>query len=282
MRGLPPKSPVYAVVNKINKKKVQQQQQSPQHCPQQPQQQQQQQQQLQQDQQQMYYSQQQQQPLIFQVNQQPQSHQIFQINQQQQQNQLQHPKQQLNHLQQQQQQLNPLQQQQQQTNGGVQYHNYCNIAPLLGDVMKQGENEYAQMMNPQTDLKNQESGCDNRSETGCDNGGHYYENTAAVLARLNGSEASTSNVIGVTSLNVGSMASSNVGGMGDYISMDPKMFSKTEMPLIPFEPLTYKFQGGEILPPPKYDSIDPIRLETCLVLQLMVHNRPFLIYLFAS
>jgi hypothetical protein len=235
VKGLPPKSPVYAVINKVNKKKGQQQQpQSPQHC--------------QQQQQQMYNSQQQQ-PLIFQVNQQPQMNQIFQINQHQQQ---QHQQQQL-----------------QQSNGGVQYHNYCNVAPLLGDVLKQGENEYAQMTLLQTDLKNAEAGCDVGSDAGCENGGHYYENTAAVLARLKDSEASTSNANGSTQLNVAQMTSSNVaqltstnvGGMGDYISMDPKMFSQTEMPLIPFEPLTYKFKGGEILPPPKYESIDPIRCE---------------------
>ncbi len=251
MKGLPPKSPVYAVINKVNKKKGQQQQpQSPQHC--------------QQQQQQMYNSQQQQ-PLIFLVNQQPQMNQIFQINQHQ-------------------------QQQLQQSNGGVQYHNYCNVAPLLGDVLKQGENEYAQMTHLQTDHKNAEAGCDVgsdagcdvRSDAGCENGGHYYENTAAVLARLKDSEASVSNANGSTQLNVAAMTSSNVAqltstnvgsGMGDYISMDPKMFSQTEMPLIPFEPLTYKFKGGEILPPPKYESIDPIRCEIFIFLNHLNCNR---------
>ncbi len=121
--GLPPKSPVYAVVNKINKKK--QQTQSPQHT------------RLQQ--------------------QQPQSPQHSQ-------------------------------QQQQPQNVGLQYHNYCNVAPLLGDVVKQSGNEF------QSNVNNA--------------GGHYYENSAAVLARLN-TDAPLAN---------------SASGMGDYIPMDSQMF----------------------------------------------------------
>ena len=124
--GLPPKSPVYAVVNKINKKK--QQSQSPQHTQQQ---------------------------------QQPQSPQHSQ-------------------------------QQQQPQNVGVQYHNYCNVAPLLGDVVKQSGNEFHQ------EIRNQNNG-----------GGHYYENSAAVLARLNTDATPLSN---------------SASGMGDYIPMDSQMF----------------------------------------------------------
>jgi hypothetical protein len=117
--GLPPKSPVYAVVNKVNKKKqqgLQQQQQQPQ---------------------------------------------------------------------------SPQRSQQQQQNVGLQYHNYCNVAPLLGDVVKQSGNEFHQ------ESRHQNNG-----------GGHYYENSAAVLARLN----------------TGASLPNSAAGMGDYIPMDSQMF----------------------------------------------------------
>ena len=151
--------------------------------------------------------------------QQPQPHQIFHINQQQQQ-------------QQQQQQHNG------NSNGGPQYHNYCNVAPLLGDVVKQSGNEYLEILNSHQNQPPADT------DPACQpNGDHYYENTAAVLSRLKDEGKSSS--------------------LGDYIVMEPKAFqvgsAKTEMPLIPFEPLKYVGgKNGEISVPPKYETIDPI------------------------
>ena len=269
--GLPPKSPVYAVINKANKKKsLLQQEQSQQPCSmqsspqraqlnqhqqmmQQPQpnqifninqqsyQQQQHFQQQQLPQQQHQVNQQQYQPQQ-QVQQQQFQQQQFQLHQAQQQfQQQQYQQQQVQQQQFQQQQLQQQQYQQQQQalqqqNGGPQYHNYCNIAPLLGDVVKQSGSEYHQtcLINPHSDQA-LDAGSDNLS-----NGGHYYENSSAVLARLNDT-AKTS-------------------GMGDYIPMDPKIFQTNcespEMPLVPFEP--FKCNGKSVQPPPKYDVIDPI------------------------
>ncbi len=71
------------------------------------------------------------------------------------------------------------------------------------------------------------------TENGSDgqpNGGHYYENSAAVLARLNDGDKPS--------------------GMGDYIPMEPRMFQarpEPEMPLIPFEPLKYDHKNGDLV-----------------------------------
>ena len=114
------------------------------------------------------------------------------------------------------------------------------MAPLLGDVVKQSGSEYLEILNSH---QNNPQDPDPAVQSNGSNGGHYYENTAAVLSRLKDSGKGSS--------------------LGDYIVMEPKTFvvgsARTEMPLIPFEPLKYNGgKNGEVAVPPKYDTIDPI------------------------